>query len=340
MPPNESPSAYHSPRSLIFASTRDGVALPVIDVTDPRFAVPDDADSLARLFAQSTVEERRNRRLPNFIMRFLLRRAMKQSLILRALFGGEAPFVDGVTTYLLKLGTELPAPYDSPMDKRVAASPHLTLLRLRTQQVAKLLADGLAPQLLKAKSAPLHLVNIAGGPAIDSMNALILLRRHDGDLLRRPIVIHVLDRDDAGPFFGGNALAALMHDGAPLAGLKIDFRHRHYDWNTPELLGALLGEVNASGAIVAASSEGGLFEYGSDDAVVKNLTVLRTHRVGVVVGSVTSADAGHRRRITATRFKLHPRGLDGFAPLAGRGGWHIARSEPAQISDQALLAPA
>ncbi|MCK9918400.1 hypothetical protein MXD81_55685 [Microbacteriaceae bacterium K1510] len=325
---------------MIYASTRDGLRLPVIDVTDPRFAVPDDAESLSRLFALSTAEEQRNRRLPGFVMRFLLRRAAKQSLILRALFGGDASFVDGVTTYLMKLGAELPAPYDSSMDKRVATSPHLTLLRLRTQQVAKLLADALAPELANATSAPLHLVNIAGGPAIDSLNALILLRRRDADLLRRPIAIHVLDQDDAGPLFGGNALTALMQDGAPLNGLDITFRHRHYDWNTPTALDVLLGEMNASGAIIGASSEGGLFEYGVDDAIVANLTALRAHSVSAVVGSVTSADPSQRRRITASRFKLYPRGLQGFAPLAERGGWRIARSEPAQLSDQVLLVPA
>ena len=329
-----------SPRPLIFAATRDGHRLPVLDVTDPRFAVPDDPENLGRLFAQSAAQEQRNRRLPGFIMRFLLRRAAKQSLILRALFSGDASFLDGVTTYVMKLGAELPAPYDSPMDKRVATSPHLTLLRLRTQQVAKLLADALAPELANAKSAPLHLVNIAGGPAIDSMNALILLRRRDGDLVRRPIVIDVLDQDDAGPFFGGNALTALMQDDAPLAGLDISFRHRHYDWNMPASLDTLLGEANAAGAIVGASSEGGLFEYGSDDAIVTNLAALRAHHVSAVAGSVTSDDASQRRRITASRFKLHPRGLKGFAPLAGRGGWRIAHSESAQLSDQVLLAAA
>ena len=31
----------HPPSALIVAATRDGTVLPVIDVTDPRFAVPD-----------------------------------------------------------------------------------------------------------------------------------------------------------------------------------------------------------------------------------------------------------------------------------------------------------
>ena len=323
---------------LFHALTRDRASLPVIDVTDPRFAVADDAASRARLFDEAAAEEQRNRRMPQFITRWMLRRAAKRSLLLRALFGGNASFVDGVTTYLMKLGAELPPPYDSPLDRRVARSAHLTLLRLRTQQVARLLADALAPELANAPSAPLHLVNIAGGPAIDSMNALMLLRRGDGDLLRRPIVIDVLDQDDSGPFFGSNALAALMRDGAPLAGLDIAFRHRHYDWNEPASLEALLREAKAS--IVAASSEGGLFEYGSDEAIMANLTALHGAGVRFVAGSVTSSDESRRRMITASRFKIHPRGLKGFGPLAGRAGYRIAQALPAQLSDQVLLTPA
>jgi hypothetical protein len=330
----------NSQRPLLRAATRDGVMLPVIDVTDPRFALPDDPDSIARLIAQSAAEELRNRGLPKFIMRFMLRRMAKRSRIMQVLFGGDGSFLDGITTYVMKLGADnLPPPYDSPMDKRVGASAHLTLLRLRTQQVATLLADGLAPELTSAGSVPLHLVNIAGGPAIDSMSALILLRRRGADL-NRPIVIDVLDQDDAGPFFGANALAALMADGAPLAGLDVAFRHRHYDWNETASLAARLRDLNASGAVVAASSEGGLFEYGSDDAIVANLSALRAANVKVVAGSVTSADQAHRRNVAVSRFKLHPRGLDGFRPLAERGGWRIARSEPAKVSDQVLLAPA
>jgi hypothetical protein len=238
----------------------------------------------------------------------------------------------------MKLGADhLPPPFDGPTDRRVAASAQLKLLRLRTQQVATLLADGLGAALGDAPGTPLHLVNIAGGPAIDSMNALVLLRQCGADL-KRPVVIHVLDRDDAGPFFGRNALAALMADGAPLAGVDITFDHRPYDWNDTGALGELLRET--AGAIVGASSEGGLFEYGEDDAVVANLKALRAGNVRVVTGSVTGNTERHRRNITVSRFKLHPRGLAGFAPLAARGGWHIARSKPAQLSDQVLLAPA
>ena len=330
-------SSHPAPHPLLHAATRDGIALPVIDVTDPRFHVPDDADSLRALFDRAADEARRHQRMPQFIMRFILRRAARQSLILRALFGGEGTFLDGLTTYLMKLGAEhLPPPFDSPTDKRVAATAQLKLLRLRTQQVATLLADGLGEALSATPGAPLHLVNIAGGPAIDSMNALILLRQRGADL-KRPIVIHVLDQDDAGPFFGRNALAALAAGGAPLTGLDIAFDHRPYDWNDTAPLAALLRDTD--GAIVGASSEGGLFEYGDDGAVVANLKALKAGNVRAVTGSVTGNTERHRRNITVSRFKLYPRGLDGFAPLAERGGFALARSEPAQLSDQVWLTP-
>jgi hypothetical protein len=167
-----------------------------------------------------------------------------------------------------------------------------------------------------------------------------VLRQCGGDRLRRAIAIHVLDQDEAGPAFGRNALAALMQDGGPLAGLDIAFHHLRYDWNEPAALERLLGELNASGGVIAVSSEGGLFEYGSDAAVIANLKALRAGKVAIVAGSVTSADESRRRMIMASRFKLVPRGLEGFAPLAEAGGYRIARGEPAQLSQQVLLAPA
>ena len=72
--------------------------------------------------------------------------------------------------------------------------------------------------------------------------------------------------------------------------------------------------------MIAASSEGALFEYGSDEAIVANLAALR---------------AG-----AETQFRLIPRGLTGFAPLATRAGFAIAKAEPAWLSDQVLLRPA
>jgi hypothetical protein len=157
--------------------------------------------------------------------------------------------------------------------------------------------------------------------------------------LQRRITIQVLDIDPAGPHFGAAALAALSADGQPLAGTGISFAHEQYDWNAPALLEDLVRRAATQDAIVAASSEGALFEYGSDDAIVANLRALHDNGAKVIVGSVTSADPLRRQSLAGSRFKLMPRDLDGFRPLAERGGFRIARSEATPLGDQVLLYP-
>jgi hypothetical protein len=258
------------------------------------------------------------------------------------LFNTDAGFLDGLSTYVMKLGADnLVPPYDGPVDRRVAASPHVGLLRLRMQQTARLLAGGLAAEVERAGSGALNLINIGGGPALDSINALILLNRGRPELLRRPIAIHVLDSAEDGPFFGANALAALKQAGRPLHGLDVAWAHRGYDWNEPAALAQLVRELTSAGGLIAASSEGALFEYGSDAAIVANLTALRGSGAGatLMAGSVTPADDVRRRMIAETGFKLVPRGVAGFSPLAARAGFRIAKVEHALISDQVLLRP-
>jgi hypothetical protein len=285
--------------------------------------------------------EKRHRLMPRFILRLLLRSAAKKSRLVRAMFGSDAAFLDGITTYVMKLGAEnLVPPYDTPMDRKFASAPHIALLRLRLQQTASLLAEGLAGDLA-GRDGTLHLINIGGGPAFDSINALILLRRAQPEHLQRSIVIHVLDPDTAGPRFGANALATLKVDGGPLDGLDIALHHRPYNWDQPSDLDAFIRSLDPGAAVIAVSSEGALFEYGTDDAIVANLNALRaSDKVSLVAGSVTSADKVRRRMIANSRFKLFPRGAGGLSPLAARGGFAIVRIESAPLSDQVLLRPA
>jgi hypothetical protein len=59
-----------------------------------------------------------------------------------------------------------------------------------------------------------------------------------------------------------------------------------------------------------------------------------------MAGSVTRSDEVRRRMIDMTGLRLIPRGLEGFAPLAARAEFAIAKVEPAWLSDQVLLRPA
>ena len=338
------PFSPHQGLGVIYAKTREGIDLPVIDVTNPRFAVPSDPAALRELHEAFIASERRRRRIPKFILRMMLRRAARKSRLIRALFESDEGFLDGMSTYVMKLGPDnLVPPYDTAIDRRMAASPHVALLRLRTHQIAHLVAEGIADDLAAAApAAPLSLINIGGGPALDSINALILLRSSRPGLLDRPIAIEVLDSSQDGAFFGANALAALQADEGPLAGLDIGLRHRDYDWDRPAALASLVEKVASAGAVIAASTEGALFEYGSDQAIVANLQTLRANGSGVrlVAGSVTCADETRRRMIAETRFKLVPRGLAGFAPLAAQAGFRVAKVESAMLSEQVLLRPA
>jgi hypothetical protein len=321
---------------VVFAKTRDGLALPVIDVSRPPFAIPDDPASLAAYRDTFREWHRRQRLLPGFVTRLVRRFAARRSRLVRAVFQSHDGGLDGITTYIMKLGADhLPEGFDGFIDRRVASAPHGLLLRLRMQQIAKSLARALSEPLMRDPAAPLHLINIAGGPALDTINALIMLGVSRPDLVKRNIAIHVLDSEAEGPAFGANALTALQAPGRPLYGIDIAFQHRLYDWNDTAPLRALLQETR--GAVVAAASEGGLFEYGSDDAIVSNLATLRNGGVDCVAGSVTSSSETRKQLIAITQFKLRPRGLKGFRPLADRAGYRIITSEPADLSDQVTL---
>jgi hypothetical protein len=327
-------------RTVVFATTTDGLRLPVIDVTHPAFAVPDDPASLAARRDAFLAWDRRNRRMPSIVTRLLMRLAARRSPLLRKMLASDNVYLDSIATYMLKLGTDhLPPGFDNPLDRQVAAVPHVMLIRLRMQQIARLLAEALLAPLGDASDAPLDLINIAGGPALDSINALIMLVRGHATLLQRPIAIHVFDAQQGGPTFGARALLALTAPGGPLHGLKVQFQHHTYDWNDTAPLARLLAGFAARGAIIAASSEGGLFEYGTDDAVVANLTALARAGVPIVAGSVTSSSEVRKRMIALTGYRFFARGLEGFAPLAERSGYAIAESCTVIVSEQVLLRP-
>jgi hypothetical protein len=324
----------------ITAMTAEGYELPVIDVTHPAFAVDDSPEAVAALRTAFVESMRRRYRVPKLLMHMMLKLAARRSLILRALLEPKQAFLGGLSTYVMKLGAaNLVAPFNDRVDKQVAASPAVVAIRVRLQQTARLSAEGLEQDLARRPGVPLHLINIGGGSAIDSLNALILLRRSASDLLARPVTIHVLDLDARAPMFGGNALAALREGGGPLAGRDISLTHLSYSWDDTEPLARLLNELSTGPAIIAASSEGALFEYGSDDAVVGNLRVLHAHNVRPVTGSVTRADDITLGLLTTSLFKLVPRGIERFSALVRRAGYLVARVEPALLSDQVMLQP-
>ncbi len=331
--------AIHRP-GIAYAATAQGYELPVIDVTHAAFTVADDSASGEALRAAFIAMGRQNNRVPRFLMKFFMRSFMRRSLLARALFDHESTVLPGLNTYLMKLGADnLVPPFDSDIDKRLAASPATTSMRMRLQQVAGLVAQGLEKELAARANVPLHLINIGGGTAIDSLNTLILLRRASAELLARSVTIHVLDIDAEGPSFGRRALAALGAESAPLAGLDMRFVHVTHDWNAVAALEKMVRALSIDEAIVAASSEGALFEYGDDALVVANLKALYAGGNGarLVAGSVTRDDEIIRGALEFSPFKLVPRGVERFARLLRGTGYSLARTQSAPMSDQVLL---
>jgi hypothetical protein len=308
-----------------YAVTDDGLELPVIDVTHPAFACdpsPAELDAVAEATLRGW---RRGRRIPAFARRWLTRR----SLLARGAMDASGSYLSGITTYLYKLGAEnLGAGYAGAMDRRVASSIFPIAMRLRLQAMARLLADGLAPALAARPRRPLRLINLGGGAASDSLNALLVLRAAQPELLRdRAIRIGIFDPDVAGPAFGARCLEALGEPGAPLAGMDATLERIPYDWADPRVLREWVAGGRADGAAVGGSSEGGLFEYGSDAAIGENLRVLHESAPAdfALVGTVVRENRVTRtmREVGGIPLRLFPPGV--LESVAGGAGWRVAR---------------
>ena len=323
------------------AVTDDGVELPVIDVTHSAFAI-ELTDSELDLLLQKHLQEIKNQeRVPEFVRGWMLRFLQRHSILMHGIDASAGTFLTGMHTYMLKLGADnLNNAYVRPIDRSIAASlPTLSIL-LRMQDIAHLLADSLAPALTANAKATLHLLNIGGGPAADSLNTLIILEKERPDLLKaREIITHSLEVDSAGPNFGFRALASLVAEGGPLHSPDVSFDYIKYDWSDPTILSALVKSFGKNNMVIAASSEGALFEYGSDDEIKANLQIL--HKLSpansIMVGSVTRADNHGRLLNSASQAALNLRGLGAFTEIVANAGWQVARIIDRPMSHDILL---
>jgi hypothetical protein len=323
-----------------YAVTNEGVELPVIDVTLPSFAVDTSSPKFAEQRAKFLSMQERGSLLPHFLRRIMYRFLLRKSVLWRGMAGAaRGGFLSGMNTYLFKIGAEnLGDGYIGRGDRQIAASYPVVELRNRLQLTATHLCRGLVPLLGSRPASELRLINIAGGHASDTLNALLLLRRdHPGLLRGRRVVIHVLDLEGDAPDFGRRSLGALAATGAPLEGLDISFEHIRYDWSDPSGLGRLLAGFKGE-PIVAASSEGGLFEYGTDAHIVSNLRVLSAAGAGVfVAGSVTRKDRSVTGRILV--IPVIPRGLGRFGELLAEAGWELRAADEQTFADVVTIAP-
>ena len=296
---------------VLYARTEDGVELPIVDVTNAAFAVAPTEAELSALCVEYVAESRRRRETPAPMVA-----ALKSTRIGSGLIAASGTYLDGMTTYLLKVGAENLGSDAHPIDRQIAASFPALMTRIRLQDMARLAADALAAQLEAERSRPVCLINIGGGVAADSWNALIHVQQGAARAAGG-----AGDCDcGAGSWTSGGGIRSAGCGGsgglrgAPLEGLKIEFRHLPYTWAEAERLPELLDELGAKEAACVVSSEGGLFEYGSDAEIVANLVALREGS-GVdaaIVGSVTREGEATSESRAAVGAATYPRTLEGL----------------------------
>ena len=306
---------------ILYAMTAEGVSLPIIDVTHPQFAVKLSDAEIERLSGDFENQELQRREMPSSC-----REALQRSIIGKELMAAKGTYLSGMGIYRMKLGPENPGADAHPIDRSIAASFPALMARVRLQDIARLLADGLSRCATATTPRPICLINIGGGPASDSWNALLSLRAEHPDLLEgRKLMIAVLDIDDQGPAFGERALEVLCAPHAPLRGLSVNFQYIKSDWSQTASLQKSLLDLHATETVCAVSSEGGLFEYGSDLEIVSNLQTIHhgTAPSTVVVGSVTRANEQTRATKDNLQVATHPRSLEGFRLLAREAGWIV-----------------
>lgn len=326
---------------VCYAWTDDGLELPVIDMTHRAFAFDIRPAELETLIDNM----QRASKIPPAVFQGIA----KNSILVRGIVESAGTYTTGMMTYLNKLGPDnLGEGWATPVDRQWAASLTPVTFRWRMRDVARLLADGLAPALAARPGAPLHLLNIGGGPAMDSLNALILLQKeHPEQLAGRSISLHVLDLDRDGPNFGARALAALRAEEEPLHGVAVTFEPVEYNWADPAGLRAVIDRSDMAHAVAAGSTEGGLFEFASDGEIRANLKELHEGTpadfvmVGPVVRSVDTLDP----RLQSTeqvqgRPGIRFIGLAAFGKLAGQAGWTMARSLDGPMHQVVSLAKA
>jgi hypothetical protein len=283
---------------LSYVFTRNGIELPVLDITHPDFISSIDENKLKKMlpYVEKNAEKNANKfnKIPTFIKNYFA----KHSFAMAELLQNESSFASGISTLMMKLGPNLIGKGERRFwDRQVTKGFGSLVIRMRIRDISICQADALIPLLQKSQEKNLCFINIAGGAASDSINALFLIQQKNPELLKnRKIEINVLDIDTYGPSFADRCIIALKAPSGRFSGMNISFRHIQYDWNNTEMLENLLTE--RKGWFQICSSEGGLFEYCSDEVINKNLNILHNNSAediiiaGSLLHDIKTVDAG------------------------------------------------
>lgn len=279
-----------------YAVLENETQLPILDITHPLFNASIDEQAYHLNCRKSARSIESLKKMPRFIQNIFV----KMSSV-------DNSYLSGMRTLVYKLSPELSRGIKLGFrDKWAVKQTSFMGLRIRLRDLCRLQSKILQPQLKQFPERNLCFFNIAGGAATDSINTLILIQESDPDLLKgRKIEINILDIDTYGPNFAKRCIDVLKQPGERFYGLDITLNIIHYDWSQPEELLKL--SLERAGWIQFCSSEGGLFEYGSDSDIIENLNHLFT---------TSPADARVTGSLIFDRAHVNP-GYLGFTEFIG-----------------------
>jgi hypothetical protein len=321
---------------LSYAFTDNGVELPVLDITHPLFAACTDEKILEKLlpYVEKSAEKNAEKfnKIPPFVRKYLAKRSFALAELIQA--GEESSFATGITTLMMKLGPDLIGKGKKRFwDRQVNKGFGAHVIRMRVRDISLSQTEALLPLLIKSPGKDLCFINIAGGAASDSINTLFVLQKENPAFLKnRKIEINVLDIDTFGPAFAEQSLTALKLPGGRFNDLNISFRHIHYDWNNTDKLADLLTE--RKDWLQVCSSEGGLFEYCSDEVIRMNLNTIHSHSndeiivAGSLLHDIKKVDAGIVAALKiSTNIKPRFLGIEGLRRIAEHYHWKIVNTK-------------
>jgi hypothetical protein len=316
---------------ISYAFTENGIELPVLDITHPLFLKSINEEELDKMIKEirQKGEERAESfsKIPAFIKNFMAKRSYIMAGFM--LKDTDDTFLSGMSTLMMKFGPGLIGKGGGKFFDRLGSKAlGAILLRMRVRDICKLHTDILETQLMKEKNKNLCFINIAGGAACDSINAIIMVHKKDPSLLKnREIEISVFDIDRFGPSFAKNCVESLKSHGNYFSGLNISFNHMYYNWNDTTILKDFL--LKRKEWLTIASSEGGLFEYATDEDIIRNLNVLHDNSqnnmkiVGSAIRDVNTVDPGIIASMKLTNIKARLLGTEGLKKTLNETNWAI-----------------
>lgn len=309
----------------IYSEPDGGIELPVLDITHPLFIAGINEIDIESLCKKSPQLVQQIKMMPDS-QKVLFR---EKSLIMGVRFNKDpnATYVSGMGTYILKLGPHLiGGGEERNLDRMLSMGISSVAARMRLRDMCKLQVEALIPQLRAFSNKGLCFMNIGGGTAVDSINTLILILDKDSSLLKgRKIEINVFDIDSDSPLFAFRCIEALKAPGCRFHELDICFKHIKTDWaDTGNLYDVVSKRKDY---LLMAASEGGLFEYGSDEEITANLDILYKNSVddiritGSIMRDIRTIDPTILAMAESSRASWRYLGKEGLERILDKTQW-------------------